>query len=190
MFPNKFISFSVPCKNCCSGNKAEITLDSLISFDIEVWYKWFNDPDVVKYSVHKSNTLRPENKNTYDKQLCFFRQLRLDREKIQYAIRCDSKLIGVVSLTCVNKKSSVYSIEIIIGNKNYWNRGIGQSVIKEIVSVAKGLGYRKIVAGASSENVASIRAFEKSGFEREGILRKQLLIGAEYHDIVCLAKFV
>lgn len=46
------------------------------------------------------------------------------------------------------------------------------------------LGLQRVFAEAAAENVASIRAIEKAGFEREGLLRAHCKTHGQRHDCV------
>jgi len=49
------------------------------------------------------------------------------------------------------------------------------------------LGLRRVFAEADVENVASVRAIEKAGFRREGVLRGWQFRDGAYHDLVIYA---
>ena len=46
------------------------------------------------------------------------------------------------------------------------------------------LGLRRVFAEAAADNAASIRAIEKAGFQREGLLRAHCKTGGQRHDCV------
>jgi ribosomal-protein-alanine N-acetyltransferase len=46
------------------------------------------------------------------------------------------------------------------------------------------LGLQRVYAEAAPENVASIRAIEKAGFQREGLLRAHCKTHGRRHDCV------
>lgn len=56
---------------------------------------------------------------------------------------------------------------IVIGDKNYRNKGIGKKVIEALISRAKELGYEEIkVREIYTYNTASQRLFESVGFKK------------------------
>ena len=58
---------------------------------------------------------------------------------------------------------------IVIGDKNYRNKGIGKKVIEALISRAKELGYQEIkVREIYTFNTASQRLFESVGFKKSG----------------------
>ncbi|WP_077368739.1 GNAT family N-acetyltransferase [Anaerosalibacter sp. Marseille-P3206] len=58
---------------------------------------------------------------------------------------------------------------IVIGDKNYRNKGIGKKVIEALIRRAKELGYQEIkVREIYTYNIASQRLFESVGFKKSG----------------------
>jgi phosphinothricin acetyltransferase len=49
-------------------------------------------------------------------------------------------------------------------------RGVGSLLLKELIVRAQELGKHSMIAGVDSENTASLRFLERSGFERAGYL--------------------
>ena len=71
----------------------------------------------------------------------------------------------------------------MIGDKKYWGKGYGTETIKLVVDYAfDRLGLNKVVAGAVAANQASIKAFQKVGFEIEGQGRSHFFLDGKYYD--------
>jgi ribosomal-protein-alanine N-acetyltransferase len=71
----------------------------------------------------------------------------------------------------------------------YWvdsgrnGRGLATHGVGEAIEVAFGvLGLHRVEAGTRLDNLASQRVLEKNGFTQVGVLRRNLLIGGEWHD--------
>jgi len=78
-------------------------------------------------------------------------------------------------------------IGLLIGPE-HWGKGYATWAINLMTEYAYRIGLRKVTAGAYAGNVGSIRAFEKAGFEREGILKDHWLVDGAYQDGVLLGK--
>jgi RimJ/RimL family protein N-acetyltransferase len=64
-------------------------------------------------------------------------------------------------------------------------RGVGSRALRIAARWATlELGLRRVYAEAASENIASIRAIEKAGFQREGVLRAHCKTHGRTHDCV------
>jgi [ribosomal protein S5]-alanine N-acetyltransferase len=93
------------------------------------------------------------------------------------------KHIGNVKLGNINWIHRYADIGLIIGDSNFWNKGIA----KEAISLVVGYGFntlnlRKIVAGIYSMNKGSIRAFEKAGFSKAYTEKEKYYFEGKYID--------
>ena len=76
----------------------------------------------------------------------------------------------------MKKKSAQFGL--LIGDKNYWGKGIGKEVTKIVTNWAfKELGLKKVGLGVIANNIAAINVYKKAGFK---ILRTK--IKAVNHD--------
>ena len=100
--------------------------------------------------------------------------------------------IGNIRLGPVSWQHRFAGIGLLIGNKQFWGKGYGTEAISLVRDYAFGkLSLHKLTAGCYSCNLASVRAFEKAGFVREGLLRRQYYteLGQRTDEVVlgCLA---
>lgn len=99
----------------------------------------------------------------------------------------EQKHIGNVKLHRINQIHRFGEISIIIGDKFFWGRGYGADALKTMVKYSfEKLELHKLIANVYSINKASIRAFEKAGFKKEGVLKQHCLSENKYIDIVML----
>jgi aminoglycoside 6'-N-acetyltransferase len=66
-------------------------------------------------------------------------------------------------------KGKSVGIDLFIGDKDFYGKGIGVSGIK-IISKILGKRYMTVVADPLVNNEISIKAFEKAGFKKAGVL--------------------
>ncbi|MBK3495783.1 GNAT family N-acetyltransferase [Viridibacillus sp. YIM B01967] len=111
-------------------------------------------------------------------------RMRLNRE-YSFAIFAmgTSDLVGHISIYSIKRLpfSSAfvgYSID-----KRYIGQGIASEALALIVKFSfEDLSMHRIEAYVSPNNMGSVRVLEKSGFEREGLLRKLLYINGYWED--------
>lgn len=73
--------------------------------------------------------------------------------------------------------------------KSYWNRGITTQVTGAACDYGfRDLGLVRIAAYVLVGNEASARVLEKSGFEREGVLRRFVRRDAEFVDAIAYSR--
>ena len=133
-------------------------------------FRWNADPDVVYYSegsvddLHAPEEIKEIYRVTSQNAHCFI-------------IECNSLAIGECWLQGMNIRQisdaqpgkDCRRIDIMIGDKSYWNRGIGTAVIRCLVSFGFGQQNADMIFGlVSDHNKRSIGAFQKAGFSLIG----------------------
>lgn len=147
----------------------------------EEYCRWLNDPKVNKYLETRNATIDDlkkyiKEKNKSDK--CLF--LGVFDNKT-------AKHIGNIKLEPIDFKGKKATFSIMIGDKNYWNKGIGTEATKLFVDYAfNGLNLKKINLGVISENKAAISVYKKAGFKVKRIEKKKLKHGSKFYDKVVM----
>jgi [ribosomal protein S5]-alanine N-acetyltransferase len=94
--------------------------------------------------------------------------------------------IGNIKLGPINRIHGTADIGIIIGEQAHWGKGYATEAIGLMTEHAFAtLGLLKLNAGCYAPNEGSARAFEKAGWTREGLRRRQYLSdGARVDEIL------
>ena len=80
----------------------------------------------------------------------------------------EKKIIGHLALSHINKNKA--EIQIVVGEKEYWGKGLGTLAIKKGVDEAfNRLGYKEIYLEVRPNNQRAIKAYQNVGFKRLGI---------------------
>ncbi len=70
----------------------------------------------------------------------------------------------------------------------YWNRGIGEEVVNLLKLIAfNHLKLNRIQVHVSENNKRSLHLFEKTGFQKEGLLKKYLNLGGKFQNAIVMA---
>jgi ribosomal-protein-alanine N-acetyltransferase len=89
----------------------------------------------------------------------------------------NEKHIGNAKLGFINPQHKSGQLSLFIGEKNCWAQGYATEVIRTITSWGfNDLELKRIEAGCYEENLGSLRAFLKSGYQVEGFLRKSVVL--------------
>jgi RimJ/RimL family protein N-acetyltransferase len=147
------------------------------------YYSWLNDPEVNLFLETKYFPRSIENILNYVKEMDG------NPNEIFFAIclNDNNEHIGNIKLGPINWIHRFADISLIIGEKDYWGKGIASEAILELSTFAFSiLNLHKLRAGCYSENIGSKRAFEKVGFKIEGVLKKQWLCQHIYQDEIML----
>jgi len=147
------------------------------------YYNWINDPEINQYLETR---YLPRSKNNI---LEHVKHLDGLSNEIFFAI-CDKatdKHIGNIKLGPINWIHRYGDISLLIGDKDYWGKGIATEAIRLVTGFGfYTLNLHKIKAGCYAQNLGSAKAFEKVGFVREGLLIKQWMVKGEYQDEILL----
>lgn len=161
------------------SEKCMVNLRVLSSDDVKYFYNWINDDESIKYSLTVFQRLQSE--TDIDK---WFSKL-LDDSGLCLGIEDidTGKLIGyagICSISDINMSGEYY---IFIGDKRYWNRGIGTYVTNEILKIGfTEYKLNRIMLTVSDINGAGVKAYEKAGFIYEGRMRKACYRDEVFHD--------
>lgn len=98
----------------------------------------------------------------------------------------DDRMLGHVSVFNFVEPSD--RAEIGYGlDRRHWGQGYMHEALTAVVDYAFGpLGVRRLEADTHPSNEASIRALERLGFTREGLLRERWKVGEEISDSLLL----
>ncbi len=133
--------------------------------DAELWQTWDTDPEVQAHM--------PEPQNTHQdisEQLEYIKECESDEEGYYWSVETDrGETIGTVSLFQIHPYHKTAEIGVVIGNKNYWGKGVATETIRAVTDYAfSKLGIERISAEVEESNLAMKKVFEKIGFKEDG----------------------
>jgi aminoglycoside 6'-N-acetyltransferase len=83
----------------------------------------------------------------------------------------------------LDKHEAIFGTDQFIGEQDYWNRGIGQQLMKSVVNyLIEEQGADRIVVDPQTWNERAIACYEKSGFKKKKLLHKHEWHEGEYRD--------
>lgn len=123
----------------------------------------------------------------------FFKSIPERRKKYIYDFAIvrkeDDALIGGSVVKNVDFKNSVCGAGFFIDEK-YWEHGYGGEAVNLIEKfIFYELNIRKIKLEVISNNIRALKLYEKLGYQKEGILKKEIFRNGKYLDLILLAKF-
>ena len=149
--------------------------------------KWMNDPKVRHYSRNMWPITLEQVKKWFepapDRQM---------REFIVFTVyhKHAKRPIGSIGFNHINWVSRNANIFLTIGESEFWGKGIAGEASKLLINYGfTELNLHKIYSGVFTPNKRSLRAAEKLGFEKEGVLKEEMYVDGQYHDIHKFALF-
>jgi len=100
----------------------------------------------------------------------------------------DGTVCGHIELGAINYDNQMASLCRVFVAPEYRGKGVCALMVEKALAVGFGeLGLRRIELRVFSYNSPAIRCYERSGFVREGLLRKSQKVGNLYWDTVVMA---
>ena len=162
-----------------------VTLRLFTKEDIAPKYvDWLNDPQIVQYSRQRFL------KHTLSSCLEYFNLCEKNQAIFIAIVINDTKdIIGTMTVN-INSYHNVADIAIMIGNKDYWGKGLAREAWNNTMDLLLDkAAVRKVTGGTLSCNSKMIAIFKNSGMQSDGIRVAQELIANSPVDLVHFAKF-
>ena len=132
----------------------------------EKYVAWLNDESVVQYTEQR---FLPQNRQTVEK---FISQSLADTTCEVFALVAHGQHVGNFKLSDINANHASATVSFLIGEKAFWGKGLATMALKRLVKYAhEPLQLKKLNASLYSNNLSSMRVFEKCEFVIEGIRR-------------------
>ena len=141
-------------------------------------YNWANDNEVCKFMLTGIN---PSNKEKMEEE---YEQL-IKGDNVVFAIvdKHSKRTIGLAGLYGIRWQPRIAEFRIIIGDRSFWNKGIGTETARLIIKHAfDNLNLNKVFLGVNSDNTGALKSYEKAGFVKEGVLRQEVYRNGRYYD--------
>lgn len=139
----------------------KITLRKVNFTDKKYFAKWWRDKELLKLTSGILDLISDKEAENY------FMNILNGKTNYDFMIILNKKVIGHISLAKRNNKR--YETQIVIGEKEYQNKGYGAKAIQILIKKAKRLGISKIFLEVRPTNLRAIKAYEKCGFVKAGI---------------------
>lgn len=162
---------------------SDVRLRALEPGDSDALFRWINDRETVVFNAPFEPVLREDHDRWFD-------AVRASRSVHIFAIEecAGGRLVGSCQLLNVSAKHRKAELQIRIGEPAARDRGLGTQAVRQLLAFGFGeLGLHRIALTVRADNPRAIRAYEKCGFEREGLLRDAAFIEGRFVDLVCMA---
>ena len=98
--------------------------------------------------------------------------------------------IGNIKFDFYDVKANVAELGLLIGNKQYWGRGIAKEACQLMINYAfDSLLFRKIYLAVYENNVAAFNLYKSLGFKIEGRLINHVSVNGKYYDKFLMGMF-
>ena len=147
--------------------------------DAEMYAKWLNDPEIVKYLSLRNGLVSIYGERDYIEKF----------SKVEFnlcIVKCDNdELIGNIGLGELDYKNGTAELGIFIGEQENLGKGYGTEAIKLLTNYAfQELRLHSIYLRTYDINERAVKAYEKCGFKEFGRRHDGVFLNGEYHDVI------
>lgn len=147
------------------------------------FFQWANDKEVTHYLFMGVFPNILENLEEW------FDSIRKNNNEVLFMImdKKNNKEIGFCGFHEIRWIHRSAEYRIFIGEKKYWNQGIGQETTKLMLRYGfELLNFNRVWLGVNASHNRAINAYLKCGFVEEGLLRQEIYRNSKYYDVIRL----
>ncbi|GAB4207616.1 MAG: GNAT family protein [Bacteroidia bacterium] len=150
----------------------------------EEYLSWFRDNQVTSFLEVDGKSLTKKIVEDY------IDEGRNTGNYYMYAIcyKDNNKHIGNLKIGPINKKHLVSDLVCVIGDKNYWGKGLATEAIQLGNQLAfEKYNIRKLHGQIYADNIGSIKAYCKAGWIIEGVIKGRYLVNGAPMDQILVS---
>ena len=148
--------------------------------DVEAVFEMESDPVAMRYWSRPPMTDPSEARASVERAKGFFAARTGFRWSV--CLPADDRMLGQVSVFSFHEQGGRAEIGYALVRR-HWGRGYMHEALEAVIGWAFGpLGLRRLEADIDPRNEASVRALERHGFAREGVLRERWQVADEISD--------
>ena len=153
---------------------------------IDIFLKWFNDPEITQYLLMYKPLTRDWEEEWFDalknkENEVYFSILLLEQEDPE-------KIIGNCAIQNIDAKNRACSCGITIGEKEYQNKGLGTEAMEMLVEYSfNTLNMNRIELTVYEFNTRAYKSYQNVGFVEEGRKRQARYHNGKYYDEIIMA---
>ena len=104
----------------------------------------------------------------------------------------ENEIVGIASITSVQKERMKHNGTLGISlRKKYWGIGLGSEIMAYLIDWAKSNKItKKINLLVREDNIRGVKLYEKFGFEKEGLLKKDICVNGIYYNTIAMGLYI
>lgn len=145
--------------------------------EIAIAYNWFLDANAQSYSV---SALPLTSLDNYANEL--YNSNHTDTSVLSIVNTKTDEMIGLIRFFNWNNHNRSTEVEILIGTE-FRKKGLGREALSLLCKhLFETRGLNKIIIQTAEANIPLVALLDKTGFKRDGVLRRHYFSEGEYHD--------
>lgn len=162
-----------------------VRLRAFESGDLEANHAFVNDYDTLRGMISGI----PFPASLEDERQWLSSQSSYTRGEYQFAVEdFEGELVGRCGIIKLDWKNRVAELAIMIGSP-FRGRGYGREAMALLCGFCfREMNLHRLKVSVFAFNEAAIRCYERNGFVREGLLRREIYRDGAYHDVVLMGR--
>ncbi|HPH95643.1 MAG TPA: GNAT family protein [Anaerolineaceae bacterium] len=165
---------------------SKVRLRAVERTDLPLFVAWLNDPEVAEGLLISYPMSMAEEERWFDHMLT----TPAAQHPMVIEIRDEEQWVPVGNCAFheIDWRNRFAEIGIFIGEKRFWNRGVGTTVMKMMLKHGfETINLHRIYLHVFSTNPRAIRSYEKAGFVHEGRMRESRYQNGAYADTLIMS---
>ena len=156
-----------------------IYLSPISMENIDIFMRWINDPEIAETTGFYSRVI------SLIQETEMLESLAKEGNIFSIVTYKDDTVIGNCSFFGTDEVNRTAEIGIMIGEKEYQNKGYGTEAINLLLKFGfENRNYNNIYLHVMSFNERAIACYEKVGFKPQGVRREAVIRGQEKYDMI------
>ena len=162
----------------------KVSLSPLNKKNAAAFVPWVNDPEVICTLAIGTQTLDVRAEEVFIEKT----NASAHDEVFGIVVKATDQLIGSTGLDQIDFRNRRANFGIMIGEKSEWGKGYGTEATALVVQYAFAvLDLNRVQLFVYEYNPYAIRAYEKVGFQSEGLLRQDHFSAGRHWDTIVMA---
>ena len=162
----------------------KVSLRPLNKKDAAAFVPWVNDPEVIRTLAIGTQTLNVRAEEVFIEKT----NASAHDEVFGIVVKATDQLIGSTGLDQIDFRHRRANFGIMVGEKSEWGKGYGTEATALVVQyVFAVLDLNRVQLFVYEYNPYAIRAYEKVGFQSEGLLRQDHFYAGRHWDTIVMA---
>ncbi len=164
-----------------------VRLRALEKEDAKKCAQWLNDPEVIQFLYMNSPLSLAMEEKWFEAQLA---KSPLEDQVLAIEVLQNDQwvYVGNTGLNKIEPVNAQAEFGIFIGEKEFWNRGVGKEAARLIVKHGfEDLNLNRIYLYVFEGNKRAISAYNAVGFVEEGVLRNAVYKNGQFNNMLIMS---
>lgn len=160
-----------------------VQLRELRDADLSQLVAWWREPEVARFN----DRVQPRPDGPLEEMFTTWSSNDSSAGAAFCVETMEGELVGHVALWGAEVRNRCATFAIVVGPEHQ-SRGLGSEATRLMMNYGfTELGLHRIELQVNADNTRGIAAYQRAGFEREGLLKAKLFYGGKFHDQVIMA---